>query len=433
MDTVEQRAIRRISKRLIPLITISFFINFLDRTNIGIAALQMNRDLGLTASMFGFGAGLFFVTYCIFEVPSNLLLEKFGARRWIARIMLTWGVIAGGMAFVQGSTSFYILRALLGVAEAGFFPGMIFYLTMWFPEAYRGRAMSYLVVAAPVSFLVGGPLSGSLLNLNGLLNLRGWQWLFIVEAAPAIIMSVIILTMLTDRPSEARWLAQEERDWLTKQLNEERRLADGARSHSVIRALTSPKVLMLAAANFSVVLNVYGVVFFLPQIAKGFGVSDLRAGWITAIPFIAATFGILWAGRRSDIQGERRFHTAVPIIAMALAMVVAASVQNPYVKMVAFSVVAFGAYCSIPPFWALPTTLLSGAAAAGGIALINSIGNLGGFAGPWIMGLAKDITGNFSSALLAMAVMDVIAVLIVLSFRAPPSTMNQIKLRQVSE
>jgi MFS family permease len=190
---------------------------------------------------------------------------------------------------------------------------------------------------------------------------------------------------------------------------------------------------MLAAANFSVVLNVYGVVFFLPQIAKGFGVSDLRAGWITAIPFIAATFGILWAGRRSDMQGERRFHTAVPIIAMALAMVVAASVQNPYVKMVAFSVVAFGAYCSIPPFWALPTTLLSGAAAAGGIALINSIGNLGGFAGPWIMGLAKDISGDFSTALLAMAVMDVIAVIIVLSFRAPPSTMNQVKLRQVSD
>jgi MFS transporter, ACS family, tartrate transporter len=433
MQTLEQRTISKISKRLIPLVAISFFINFLDRTNIGIAALQMNKDLGITASMFGFGAGLFFVTYCFLEVPSNLLLEKFGARRWIARIMINWGLIAGGMAFVNSATSFYVMRALLGVAEAGFFPGMIFYLTTWFPEAYRGRAMSYLVVAAPISFLIGGPISGALLNLDGFLQLRGWQWVFIVEAVPAIIMGGVILRMLTDRPAAATWLAPDERDWLVGRLAVEEDRRKAVRNYSVLEALISPRVLLLAVVNFSVVLTVYGVVFFLPQIVKGFGVTNLQAGFISAVPFIAAAFGILWAGRRSDVQRERRFHTSVPILIMAVSMVVAAFVQDPIAKMAAFSVAAFGAYCSIPPFWALPTTLLSGAAAAGGIALINSIGNLGGFAGPWIMGLVKDATGNFSGALLIMAIMDILAVLIVLTFPSHPESKSVGPLNPSSE
>lgn len=415
MQTLEQRTITKITRRLIPLVAISFFINFVDRTNIGIAALQMNKDLGITASAYGFGAGLFFVTYCLLEVPSNLLLERFGARRWIARIMITWGIVAGAMAFVKGETSFYVLRALLGAAEAGFFPGMLFYLTTWFPEAYRGRAMSYLVVAAPVSFLIGGPISGAVLNFDGLWGMRGWQWVFIVEALPAVIMAGVIMKMLTDRPTAATWMTADERDWLVGRLYAEEERRKAARHYSVLEALLSPHVLLLAVVDFSVVLTVYGVVFFLPQIVKGFGVSNLQTGFISAIPFVAAAFGIVWAGRRSDIQRERRFHTAVPILVMALAMAVAAIVHNDAIKMVAFSVAAFGAYCSIPSFWALPTMFLSGAAAAGGIALINAIGNLGGFAGPWIMGLVKDATASFSNALLLMAILDVIAAVIVLT------------------
>ncbi|WP_342956375.1 MFS transporter [Paraburkholderia sp. JHI869] len=415
MLSLEQRAVGKAARHLVPLIVICFFVAYLDRTNIGIAALQMNKDLGMTASMFGFGAGLFFLMYFIMEVPSNLLMMRYGPRRWIARVLLSWGIVAGGMAFVKGPISFYIMRALLGMAEAGFYPAVLFYLTQWFPPAYRARVIGYLNVAGPLAFLIGAPISSSLLGFDGLLNLRGWQWLFIIEALPAIFLAGVVLKRLPDRPSEAKWLAPEERNWLDQQLVNEERERKAIRDYTVMQAMLSPTVYILGFVMFSVVLNVYSVGFFLPQIVKAFGLTYSQTGLLSAVPFIAGSVGILWMARRSDVKGERRWHTAAPLFLAAIGLVAAALAQNLEIKILAFSVVAFGAYGCVSAFWTLPSTFLTGAAMASGIAVINSIGALGGFAGPWLMGIVKDATGSFSGGLLCLAIVDVLAVAAVLS------------------
>ncbi|SAK98279.1 major facilitator transporter [Caballeronia calidae] len=412
---LERRAIGRATKRLVPFILLCYFIAYLDRTNIGIAALQMNKDIGITASQFGFGAGLFFLMYCSMEVPSNVLMTRFGVRRWVARIMLTWGVVAAGMAFVKGANSFYTMRALLGLAEAGFFPAMLYYLTTWFPTAYRGRAISYLQVAGPMSFLIGAPISSALLGFDGHLGLRGWQWMFILEAVPAILLAGLVLFMLPDDPKSAKWLSPDEKNWLTSKLAAEEKQRTDVREYTVIEAMLEPRVLLLALVHFNLVLSVYGVGFFLPQIVKGFGLDNFHAGLVSTIPYVAGCAGIIWLGRRSDAKKERRMHTAVPLMVAAAALIVAATTQTLAVKMVAFSFVAFGAYGCVSAFWTLPSTFLSGAAVAGAIAIINCIGALGGFAGPWVMGLVKDATGSFSGGLFFLALMDVIAVAIIFS------------------
>ena len=414
MDTLEQRTMAKVSVRLVPFLIVCYFIAYLDRVNVSFAALTMNKDLGLSASAYGLGAGIFFLAYGVFEVPSNLLLAHFGARRWIARIMVSWGIVSGAMAFVGNETWFYVVRFLLGAAEAGFFPGMIFYLTLWFPAAYRARVIGYFMAAIPLSTVIGAPVSSAMLGLDGILRMHGWQWLFILEAAPALLLSVVVLFFLTDRPADAGWLSEDERRWLIDRLAIEERQREAARHYSVLQALLNPRVLALSLVYFGAVAANYGLSFFLPQIVKAFGMSNLETGFVAAIPYAVGVVGIVWWGRHSDAKLERRFHTGFAIFVAAAGLTVAAFLNDPTAKMVAFSVAGFGIFGCLPVFWTLPTAFLSGAAAAGGIAIINSIGNLAGFVGPSVMGMIKDSTGSFTDGLLVLAGVAVVAVLIVL-------------------
>src|SRR5262245_18154861 len=400
MEPLERRTIAKVSARLVPFLIVCYFVAYLDRVNVSFAALTMNKDLGLSASAFGFGAGIFFLAYFLFEVPSNLFLERVGARKWIARIMFTWGVLSGGMAFIVGETSFYIVRVLLGVAEAGFFPGIIFYLTLWFPSVYRARIIGYFMAAIPLSTVIGAPVSGLLLGLDGWMGLKGWQWLFILEAAPAIVLSVVVFFYLTDRPADAAWLESDERAWLVTRAEQERRKCERARHYSVTQALLNPKVLALSLVYFGAVATNYGLSFFLPQIVKAFGLSNVQAGVVSALPYVVGLIGIVLWGRRSDRRMERRFHTAFPLFVAAAGIGVAAMIDHPALKMLSLSIAGFGIFGNLPVFWTLPTAFLSGAAAAGGIALINSVGNLAGFAGPYAMGWIRDMTGAYTGGLL---------------------------------
>jgi MFS transporter, ACS family, tartrate transporter len=414
MDTLEQRTMARVSVRLVPFLIVCYFVAYLDRVNVSFAALTMNKDLGLSASAYGLGAGIFFLAYGVFEVPSNLLLAHFGARRWISRIMVSWGIVSGAMAFVGNETWFYVVRFLLGAAEAGFFPGMIFYLTLWFPAAYRAGVIGYFMAAIPLSTVIGAPVSSAMLSLDGILGMHGWQWLFILEAAPALLLSVVVLFFLTDRPADAGWLSEDERRWLTDRLATEERQREAARHYSVLQALLNPRVLALSLVYFGAVAANYGLSFFLPQIVKAFGMSNLETGFVAAIPYAVGVVGIVWWGRHSDAKLERRFHTGFAIFVAAAGLTVAAFLNDPAAKMVAFSVAGFGIFGCLPVFWTLPTAFLSGAAAAGGIAIINSIGNLAGFVGPSVMGMIKDSTGSFTDGLLVLAGVAVVAVIIVL-------------------
>ncbi len=418
---LEQRAIASVSRRLVPFLIGCYFVAYLDRVNVGFAALTMNQDLHLSAAAFGFGAGIFFIAYFFLEVPSNLMLERFGARRWIARIMFTWGLISGATAFVRGETSFYAVRVLLGIAEAGFFPGIIFFLTLWFPAVYRARIIGYFMAAIPLSTVIGAPISGLLLGLDGVLGLKGWQWLFILEAVPALILSFVVYAYLTDRPAEAEWLPADERDWLVARLRQEHATRDAARRYSVAEALGDPKVLALSVVYFGATATNYGLSFFLPQIVKAFGVSNAQAGLITALPYVVGTIAIVWWPRHSDRQLERRFHLAAALFVACAGIAASTALANPVLKMVALTIAGAGIFACLPVFWTLPTAFLSGAAAAGGIALINSIGNLAGFAGPYVVGVLKDATGSYTPGLLSLAGAGLVAMVVVLVLPHDPS------------
>ena len=418
MDAVEIRTIAKVSRRLVPFLIICYFVAYLDRVNVGFAALTMNQDLGLSQTAFGFGAGIFFIAYFIFEVPSNLLLERFGARKWIARIMLSWGILSGTMAFIPAiaratglgnENSFYLLRVLLGVAEAGFFPGIIFYLTLWFPAEYRARIVGYFMAAIPLSTVIGAPISGVLLYLHGGLGLAGWQWLFIIEAAPAIILAVVVFFYLTDRPADAAWLAPDERTWLAERLAREQRQRQAVHDYSVMQSLVNPRVLGLSLVYFGAVATNYGLSFFLPQIVKAFGLNTFLTTLVSATPYVVGLIGMVWWGRRSDRVAERRLHTAFPLFIAAAGIAVSTALDDPLLKMISLCVAGFGIFACLPVFWTLPTAFLSGAAAAAGIAVINSVGNLAGFAGPFAMGWVKDHTGSYAGGLLLLAALGIIA------------------------
>src|ERR1700687_2628457 len=425
MHAVEIRTIAKVSRRLVPFLIICYFVAYLDRVNVGFAALTMNQDLGLSQTAFGFGAGIFFIAYFIFEVPSNLLLERFGARKWIARIMLSWGILSGAMAFIPaiaratglGSEySFYLLRVLLGVAEAGFFPGIIFYLTLWFPAEYRARIVGYFMAAIPLSTVIGAPISGALLYLHGGLGLAGWQWLFIIESVPAIILSGVVFSYLPHRPADASWLAPDERAWLAERLALEQRQRQAVHDYSVMQALLNPRVLGLRLVYFGAVATNYGLSFFLPQIVKAFGLTTFLTTLVSAAPYAVGLIGMVWWGRRSDRVVERRFHTAFPLFIAAAGIAGSTMFDDPTLKMISLCVAGFGIFATLPVFWTLPTAFLSGAAAACGIAVINSVGNLAGFAGPFAMGWIKDHTGSYTGGLLLLAALGFIAMGIVLIF-----------------
>ena len=414
---LERDTIARVTARLVPFLIVCYFVAYLDQVNVGFAALTMNRDLGISQYAYGLGAGIFFISYFFFEVPSNLMLERFGARRWIARIMITWGILSGLMATVQGEYSFYLVRFLLGIAEAGFFPGIIFYLTLWFPAQYRARIIGYFMAAIPLSSVLGAPLSGLLLGLEGAAGLHGWQWLFIIEAVPAVLLSIVVLFYLTDRPSDALWLPANSRAWLAERLTQEQRQRETAQHFTVAQALLNPHVIALGLVYFGAVACNYGIGFFLPQIVKGFGLTNLQTGFVTAIPYIVGTLSIVYWGRHSDRTGERKWYAAFALFVAAASILAASFLADPTLKMIAFTVSAFGVFGCLPVFWTLPTSFLSGAAAAGGIAIINSIGNLSGFAGPYAMGYIKDATGGYEGGLQLLAGLGFLAMVIVLALR----------------
>lgn len=395
------RTLKKVSWHLLPYLILIYMTCYLDRVNVGFAALTMNKDLGLTATAFGWGAGIFFLGYFLLEVPSNLMLEHFGARRWISRIMISWGIVTALMAFVQGSVSFFCVRFLLGATEAGFFPGVIFYLTFWFPARYRAKMVSRFMISTLVAAIIGGPISGAILGLDGLHGLAGWKWLFILEGVPTVLLGFITLYYLADRPRDAKWLTREESDWLERQTEEERRSVDKVQKYSLASALTSGKVLVLAFVYVTVQVGCYGISMWIPQIVKGFGgLTNLQVGFIAAIPFIFAAIGLLIIGYSSDRLMERRWHLVGALLAGTVGLIGASLTPDQPVLAIAFlSLGAMGTFGLPGVFWAIPPTFLTGTAAAAGIALINATGNLGGFIGPFAMGWLKDVTGSFSNGL----------------------------------
>jgi ACS family tartrate transporter-like MFS transporter len=397
----EERAIvRKVMWRLVPFLCFIYFIAYLDRVNVGFAALTMNEDLGLTATAFGRGAGIFFVGYFFFEVPSNYMLKRLGARVWIARIMLTWGVISMCMAFVQGPMSFYVMRFLLGVAEAGFFPGMVYYLTCWFPHRVRAAILGLFIIANPASTVIGAPLSTQLLNTS-VFGLTGWQTMFIVEGIPAVLLGFVVLKVLCDSPQKARWLSQHERDVLNAAIMRD----ENAAQHTSWRAgLTQPVVWQFALLYTTLMLAVYGFGFWAPQIIRELGgFSNSQTGWVLIIPYAAATVAMVLWGRHSDHTGERRWHLAIPGVLGTIGFLYGGFVDNVYVSIAAFSLGAIGIYSTLPLFWPVLTGILGGSAAAAGIALINSIGNLAGYFGPFLIGWLRDTTQGYTLGLVLIA------------------------------
>lgn len=410
----EQVTMRKVAWRLVPFICLLYFVAFIDRVNIGFAALTMNRDLGFSASVFGFGAGVFFFGYFLFEVPSNYVLDKVGARLWIARVMITWGMLSGAFAFIQGETSFYVLRFLLGAAEAGFFPGIILYLTYWFPARYRAGVVSLFMAAAPISVLLGSPLSSALLEMEGLLGLHGWQWMFVVEAVPAVILGVVVLFYMTERPEQATWLADDQRAWLVAEMNAERAGKQVHARHGLLAGITDIRVLALALIYFGTSAGLYTLGIWAPQIIKSFGLSTLAVGFLNAVPpTIAVIAMVLWA-RHSDRTGERTWHVVVACLAAAAGLMLAGAAASTFAVVAALSLVNVGIASAKPPLWAMPTMFLSGSAAAVGIATINAIGNLGGFVGPWAIGWIKDRTGSFTGGLIFVAALLVLSAILTL-------------------
>jgi ACS family tartrate transporter-like MFS transporter len=396
---LQSRTLRRVSLRIVPFIMLLYFVAFLDRVNVGFAALTMNKDLGFSPTVFGFGAGIFFWGYFLFEVPSNIVLEKVGARLWIARVMITWGLVSGAMAFVQGQTSFYVLRFLLGAAEAGFFPGIILYLSYWFPTRQRAAVTALFMAAAPLSTIFGSPLSAALLDLHGLAGLKGWQWLFLVEAVPAILLGFVVLVYMTDRPENAKWLPEEERAWLVDTMNAERASKAATAGHSIWRGLTDPRVLALSLVYFGTSAGLYTLGVWAPQIIKGFNLTNMQVGLLNAIPPTVAVIAMyLWAWH-SDRTNERTRHVVIACIAAALGLALAGLAGSVVSVVAALVLVNVGISSAKPPLWSMPTIFLSGPAAAAGIATINSIGNLGGFVGPSVIGWIKTETGSFEGGL----------------------------------
>jgi len=411
---IEKRTLKKITWRIVPFIMILYLIAYIDRVNIGFAALTMKEDLGFTASVLGFGAGIFFLGYFLFEVPSNVILHKVGARIWIARVMLTWGLIAGGMAFVDSTTSFYVMRFLLGVAEAGFFPGIILYLSYWFPARHRAGVIAMFMAAAPIAVAIGSPISAALLQMDGIWGFAGWQWMFVIEAIPAVILGIVVFFYMTDRPEKAKWLKEDERNWLVKTMQDEDVGKNSNQHHSILRGLLNPRVLALALVYFGTSAGLYTLSIWAPQIIKDLGVSSMTVGLVNAIPPIISVVAMVLWSRHSDRTGERTWHVAIACMLAAVGLVIAAGTHNMVGLIATLTIINVGISCSKPPLWSMPTLFLSGTAAATGIATINSIGNLGGFAGPVMIGWIKDQTGSYAGGLYFVAGLLVLSTVLTL-------------------
>lgn len=407
--------LRKAAWRLVPFVGLLYFFAFLDRVNVGFAALTLNADIGLSAAAYGLGAGIFFIGYVVFEVPSNVILARVGARIWIARIMISWGLLSASMAFVTGPVSFCVLRFLLGVAEAGFFPGIIYYLSVWFPAAHRARILGAFLVALPLSAVLGAPLSTALLDIEGV-GLAGWQWMFILEGLPAAALGLVVLGYLIDRPADARWLAPAERVWLEAELA--RDSAGRGQSHGagLRRVLADPRLWLFGLAYFGIVIGVYAYSFWLPQMVKAMGtLGNFQVGLLLMIPSALAAVSMVAWGLHSDRTGERRWHVALPALVAAVALLAGGQLEAaPVAAFTALTIGAIGIHCALPSFWTMPTAILAGPAAAAGIALVNSIGNIGGFAGPAMMGWVRETTGGYAAGLWILAAALAVSCVLVL-------------------
>lgn len=410
------------SWRLIPFVFTLYIFNFLDRSNIGLAALQMNRDLGLSPAAFSFGAGIFFIGYALFEVPSNLVLVRVGARRWIARIMITWGVLAASLMFVKTPAQFYTVRFLLGVAEAGFFPAIIYYLSQWYPASMRARSSAWFMTAIPLSGLLGGPLGGWLLNMNGKSGLAGWQWLFLIEGIPSVILGFVVLRYLTEKPEDARWLGREQRTWLTERLRRDRESSPAQHGLPPLRALLHPLIWLVAIPELLVTTAGYAYLFWGPTMLRdALHLGNLAIGWLTAGVSVLCALGMIVVGASSDRTGDRVVHAALCALVVSMGCAGAGLLGSPVARMTSLAVAEIAVISFLAPFWTLPTILLSGSSAAVGIALVNALGNIAGFVGPNVVSYLRVHTGGDSGAFVALSAMAFVAALVCFSMRWSPA------------
>ena len=401
--TLERTTLRKVYFRLVPFCFLLYILCYVDRINVSFAALTMNRDLGLSAYVYGLAAGAFFWGYCLLEVPSNLIMQKVGARRWIARIMISWGLLSAATALVTGPTSFFVVRVLLGIAEAGLFPGLLLYFHRWFPQRHRGRVVGWFLTGLPLATAIGAPVSTAFLQMDGIWGLHGWQWMFVGEGIPTALVGVTVLFFLTERPSEAKWLAPEQRAWLDKALRQETHAIDQVRSHSILSAMTNPRLLILTLIYGGIGMAGVGTVLFLPQILKSIGVTNTQAGLLTSVPYMFGTIAIVVCGHLSDKVTDRYWTLVVTCGLATIGMLLAAMLHDSLWVLAAFSVATIGFYGMKSPFWPLPSTFLTGSALAAGLAFINSLGNFAGYLGPIAVGYAKDTTGTFQAGLYVLA------------------------------
>jgi ACS family tartrate transporter-like MFS transporter len=421
-ELVEKSAMRKIYIRLLPFAILSYFLAYIDRINVSFAALTMRGDLDISASAYGFALGTFYWGYFIFEVPSNIIMEKVGARLWIARIMITWGLLAGATAAVTGSTSFGVVRFLLGLAEAGFFPGIVLYFTYWFPSYHHARIVSGFLIGLPIAVAAGAPVSTALLGLDGLFGLKGWQIMYIAEAIPTLAIGILTLFVLTDRPEHAKFLTVDEKNWLSTTLAAERQAKEAVRKFSMLEGMFDSKVLLLALNYFGIGVASLGILFFVPQIIKSISVtSNMTVGWLTMIPYICGGIGLVAWGHISDRMNERRYNLLAACSLSAIGLIIAGLTIGSWWAMVGLSIAAFGFYGSKGPFWAMPPMFMTGPAAAASLAWINSLGNLGGFFGPWYVGGVRDFTGSYSGGLYGLAALCVISALVCALFLNIPN------------
>jgi ACS family tartrate transporter-like MFS transporter len=420
--TLERSTMRKVYLRLLPFAVLSYVLAYIDRINVSFAGLTMRGDLGMSAGTFGFAVGMFYWAYFLFEVPSNVIMQKVGARIWIARIMISWGILAGLTAMVTGPTSFGIVRFLLGVAEAGFFPGIILYFTYWFPSHHHARIVSGFLIGLPVAVALGAPISTGLLGLDGLFGLRGWQVMYIAEAIPTVVIGVITFFVLTDRPEQAKFLTAEERNWLVTRIAAERRATEAVRTFTLWQALYNPKVLLLGLNYLGIVTASLGMLIFVPQMIKSLGdYSNMQVGWLTMIPYTCGAIAMVTWGRISDRMNERRWNLFIGCVFSTVGLVIAGMTMGTWWALVGMSIAAMGFYGSKGPFFAMPPMFLSGAGLAAGIAWINSIGNLGGFFGPWYVGVMKDLTGSYAGGLYGLALLGLIAAIVCALFLHIPA------------
>jgi ACS family tartrate transporter-like MFS transporter len=408
----EDQIFARMAKRLLPFVMLLYVVNYIDRVNVGFAALTMNKDLGLSPAVFGFGASIFFIGYLIFQVPANLILDRIGARRWVFIILAVWGVLSACNAFIVGEYSFYAIRFFLGIAEAGFFPGMLLYMTFWFPQSWRSRFVGVFMAAIPLANIIGGPLSTTILGLDGVAGLHGWQWMFILEGIPASLLGFVSLKLLPDRPASASWLTDEEKRIVIARLKTD----EGTSEHRDFwPALMDMRVIALGLVLLGNQIGLYGVQLWLPQIVKGMGFSNFATGFVVALCFISAMVAMIYWARRSDAKRERVWHVAIPLLLGALGLVVAAVAQSDFLVLVSLAIALVGMLAYNGPFFALPSTFLAGTAAAGGVGFVNTIGSLGRFIGPYGVGVLKESSGGYASAMAAMGVCMLMSALIVLA------------------